>query len=131
MNKKSQYWLFGVIFFLFALIILTLLWEWQIAPIRSGGSWLMLKAVPLTLFVSGSLKGSIRTLQKLSLLVPFYMAEGIMRLTDLSSLSKYCAIGEVILSVALFVCVLGFIRQKNLREIHLKPPLFNMFSNLI
>ena len=112
MNKKSQYWLFGVIFFLFALIILTLLWEWQIAPIRSGGSWLMLKAVPLTLFVSGSLKGSVRTLQKLSLLVPFYMAEGIMRFTDLSSLSKYCAIGEVILSVALFVCVLGFIRQK-------------------
>lgn len=116
MNMKSQYWLFGVVFFLFALIILTLLWEWKIAPIRTGGSWLMLKAVPLTLFISGSLKGSIRTLQKLSLLVPFYMAEGIMRLTDLSYVSQVCAASEVFLSVVLFACVLVYVRQKRKRH---------------
>ncbi|MBQ9725863.1 MAG: DUF2069 domain-containing protein [Neisseriaceae bacterium] len=53
---KSKYFLILLNIFLFALIALTLLWEWQIAPIRQGGSWLMLKAVPLSLFVSGCLK---------------------------------------------------------------------------
>ena len=77
----------------------------------------MLKAVPLSLFVSGSLKGSKRTLQKLSLLVPFYMAEGIMRLSDLSLISRYCATAEIVLSVVLFLCVLAFIyiRRKEIQ----------------
>lgn len=114
---KSKYFLILLNIFLLALIALTLLWEWQIAPIRQGGSWLMLKAVPLSLFVSGCLKGNKRTLQKLSLLVPFYMAEGIMRLSDLSLISRYCSIAEIVLSVALFACVLAFIylRRKEIQ----------------
>lgn len=107
---KSKYFLFAVNFFLFALIVLTLLWEWRIAPIRDGGSWLMIKALPLTLFVSGCLKGKMRTMQKLSLFVPFYMAEGIMRMTDLSKISRTCALFEMIFSIALFMSVLFFIR---------------------
>ncbi|MBR0128273.1 MAG: DUF2069 domain-containing protein [Neisseriaceae bacterium] len=99
-------------FFLFALMILILLWEWKIAPLRSGGSWLMAKALPLSLFVSGCLKGRIRTMQKLSLLIPFYMAEAIMRLTDLSHISKICAAFELIFSISLFISVLLFIRTR-------------------
>ena len=39
------------------LIVLSLLWERWLAPIRPGGSWLMLKAVPLLLPVPGLMKG--------------------------------------------------------------------------
>ena len=31
-----------------ALLVLTVLWEWLLAPLRPGGSWLILKAVPPT-----------------------------------------------------------------------------------
>lgn len=115
---KSKYFLILLNIFLLALIALTLLWEWQITPIRQGGSWLMLKALPLSLFVSGCLKGHKRTMQKLSLLVPFYMAEGIMRLNDLSLISRYCAVAEIVLSVALFASTMAFfyLRKKEIRQ---------------
>lgn len=99
-----------VIMFLIMLIIMILLWELKIAPLRSGGSWLSIKALPLCLFISGSLKGNIRTFQWLSLLIPFYMAEGIMRLTDINIASRVCATMEIILSLALFISCLCYIR---------------------
>ena len=45
------------------------------------------------------------------------MAEGIMRLNDLSLISIYCAAAEIVLSVALFASVLAFIyiRRKEIQ----------------
>ncbi len=64
---------------LVALTLVALLWEWFLAPLRPGGSWLVLKALPLALFVPAVLRGTRRALQWLSLLLPFYVAEGVVR----------------------------------------------------
>lgn len=108
------------VIFLLILITMILLWELKIAPLRSGGSWLSIKALPLCLFISGSLKGNLRIFQWLSLLIPFYMAEGIMRLTDISTASRICATIEVLLSIAVFISCLCYVRIY--RKKHLQNP---------
>lgn len=95
-----------------ALILLTFLWEWQIAPLRPGGSWLALKALPLCLPLSGCLNGRIYTYQYSCMLVLFYLGEGCVRLSDAAPLSKICAALEIVLSLAFFVLCLCFIRAK-------------------
>ncbi|MDO5686545.1 MAG: DUF2069 domain-containing protein [Neisseria sp.] len=94
-----------------ALIVLTFLWEWQIAPLRLGGSWLALKALPLCLPLSGCLKGKVYTFQYSSMLILPYMAEGVVRLADVAPLSRLCAALELMLSLAFFVLCLLFIRS--------------------
>ncbi len=96
---------------LLALIALTFLWEWQIAPLRPGGSWLALKALPLCLPLSGILKGKVYTYQYASMLILPYLAEGVMRLTDLAPISRLCAATEIVLSLAFFVFCLLYIRS--------------------
>ncbi len=62
-----------------ALMLLELLWELWLAPLRPGGSWLALKALPLALLWPSFARGERRTAQWLTLLLPFYLAEAIMR----------------------------------------------------
>ena len=64
---------------LVALALIGLLWELWLAPLRPGGSWLALKIVPLALLIPGAFAGRRRTLQQLTLLLPFHVAEGIVR----------------------------------------------------
>ena len=65
-----------------ALLLLTVLWEWLLAPLRPGGSWLVLKALPLLLPLRGVLRGDVKTMQWALLLVLPYIAEGSVRLVD-------------------------------------------------
>ena len=51
------------VFSLSALIALCLAWELWFAPLREGGSWLALKALPLCLPLAGVLKGRGYTFQ--------------------------------------------------------------------
>lgn len=62
-----------------ALALLAFAWEMVLAPLRPGGSWLALKALPLAVLVPAASKGNLRALQWLSLLLPFYLAEGVVR----------------------------------------------------
>ena len=64
---------------LIALIFLTLAWELWLAPIRPGGSWLVLKTLPLLLPLMGILKGRRYTYQWAPMLVLAYFSEGVMR----------------------------------------------------
>jgi uncharacterized membrane protein len=64
---------------LIALVLLTLAWELWLAPLRPGGSWLVLKTLPLLLPLFGILRGSPRTCQWAPLLVLPYAAEGLVR----------------------------------------------------
>ena len=64
---------------LIALIFLCLLWEAVLAPIRPGGSWLMLKALPLLGPLFGVLRGRAYTYQWTSLLALAYLTEGLVR----------------------------------------------------
>ena len=58
-----------------ALIALSLAWELWLAPLRPGGSALMLKAVPLALALPGVWRRNIYTMQWASMLILVYLAE--------------------------------------------------------
>lgn len=87
MNRQTAYFLAS--FSLIALIALSLSWELWIAPLRPGGSWLALKALPLCLPLSGILKKKIYTYQYSSMLVLIYFAEAVMRLFDAYPAEKF------------------------------------------
>ncbi len=96
---------------LLGLIVLSLLWERWLSPIRPGGSWLMLKAIPLLLPLRGLLYGKRYTYQWSSLLILAYLTEGLVRATSDTGTSQMLAVIEVILSTIYFVSVLMFCRD--------------------
>jgi hypothetical protein len=61
---------------LVALIALCLVWEGWLAPLRPGGSWLILKAVFLLPPLFGIFRGKRYTYKWLSLFIQFYLLEG-------------------------------------------------------
>lgn len=62
-----------------ALALFEVLWEIALAPLRSGGSWLALKALPLALLWPALRRGRLRVRQWTALLLTFYFAEAIVR----------------------------------------------------
>lgn len=92
------------------LIVLSLLWERWLAPIRPGGSWLMLKAVPLLLPLPGLMKGKRYVYQWSSLLILLYLCEGLVRATSDTGLGQWLAMLETLLATLFFVGVLLFCR---------------------
>ena len=91
-----------------ALILLSLAWERWLAPIRPGGSWLMLKAVPLLLPLPGLLKGKRYAYQWSSLLILIYLCEGLVRGTSDHGTSQVLAWLETLLAGIFFMSVLVF-----------------------
>lgn len=83
----------------------------ETSPIRPGGSWLMLKAIPLLLPLRGLLYGKRYTYQWSSLLILAYLTEGLVRATSDTGTSQMLAVIEVILSTIYFVSVLMFCRD--------------------
>lgn len=95
---------------LIALIALCLLWEGWLAPLRPGGSWLILKGAFLLLPLFGILRGRRYTYKWVSLFVQFYLLEGLVRATSDSGISRWLAVGETALATVLFVSVILYIR---------------------
>ena len=113
---KKQYWAYyWAVVSLCGLIVLSLAWELWLAPLREGGSWLALKALPLCLPLSGILKGKVYTYQWSCLLILAYFAEAIMRLFDAMFISQLCAMGALVFSSIFFVACLVFVKQKRER----------------
>lgn len=94
---------------LLALIVLCVLWEAWLAPLRPGGSWMMLKAVPLLPAVFGILRGRRYTYQWMSMLTLLYLTEGVLRATD-PGLTGMLAGIEIALSVVLFMATMLYAR---------------------
>jgi uncharacterized membrane protein len=63
----------------FALAVLCVLWEVALAPLRPGGSWLVLKVVPLLVCARGLLRGDVAAFQWATLIVLLYVAEAAVR----------------------------------------------------
>lgn len=100
----------GASVLLVALIALALGWELWWAPLRPGGSWLVLKALPLLAPVFGIFRGNRYTYQWASLLVWPYFGEGVVRaITDPWPSSTLAGV-EVALSLALFACLVAYLR---------------------
>ena len=92
---------------LLGMILLSLAWELWLAPLRPGGSWLALKALPLCIPLAGLLKNRMYTYRWLSLLVWLYFTEGVVRATTETGVSAALAAAEIVLSLLLFaLCAL-------------------------
>ena len=97
---------------LLGLIVLGLAWELWLAPLRPGGSWWVIKILPLLPALPGLLKNRMYTYRWLSLLVWLYFTEGVVRATSESGLSAGLATLQVVLCVALFVACTLHIRLR-------------------
>ena len=87
---------------LLGLIVLGVLWEMVLAPIRPGGSLLALKVLPLILPLAGVLKNRMYTYRWLSLLVWLYFTEGAVRAWSDKPPGNYLAMIEIFLCLVLF-----------------------------
>ena len=92
------------------LIGLCLAWELWLAPLRPGGSYLALKALPLILPLAGIVEGKRRTYQWSSMLILAYVAEGAVRAWVEHGVSQMLAAAEFGLSVAFFTGVVTYAR---------------------
>lgn len=102
-----------------ALIALCVVWELWLSPLRPGGSWLVLKVLPLMLLLPGVLRASNYALQWSVLLIWIYFTEGLVRATSESGLSIPLGIAETALSVGYFICATVILRplKKQAREL--------------
>ena len=94
---------------LFAVLVL---WEMWLAPIRAGGSFLSLKALPLAIALPGLLRGNRYTRQWLSLLLPFYAAEGIIRAFSEPGRVRLLASVEIALAAAAFAAIVVMLKRR-------------------
>jgi uncharacterized membrane protein len=82
-----------------ALLLLQILWEVWLAPLRPGAFWLALKAVPLALLWPGIVRGRPRAAQWALLLLPWYVAEGVVRAWSESGKPALCAATSAVLAL--------------------------------
>jgi uncharacterized membrane protein len=96
---------------LIALIILLILWETLLAPLRPGGSWMVIKVIPLLFPLRGILKREIYTMQWSSMFILLYFTEGVVRArSDILPLSNVLAWVEIVLSVIFFFSSISYLR---------------------
>lgn len=96
---------------LIALIFLCLAWELWLAPLRPGGSWLVLKVLPLLAPLPGVLRLRRYTYQWSSMLILAYFAEGVVRAWSETGTSALLAQAEIALSVAFFAAAIACSRR--------------------
>jgi uncharacterized membrane protein len=89
---------------LMGLIVLCVAWELFLAPLRPGGSWLVLKA--------GLLKNKMYTYRWVSLMVWLYFTEGAVRAYSDKAPSNYYALVEVLLCTTLFIACALHVRLR-------------------
>ena len=97
---------------LLGLIALSLAWELFLAPLRPGGSWLALKALPLCIPLAGFLKNRMYTYRWVSLMVWLYFTEGVVRAWSDRAPGNWLALIEVALCLVLFVACTMHIRLR-------------------
>jgi uncharacterized membrane protein len=95
---------------LITLILLCLSWETVLAPLKLGGSMLVLKTLPLLLPLFGILRGQRYTYQWSSMFILLYFTEGVVRTWSEHGLSARLAIGEIVLSLVFFACAIFYAR---------------------
>ena len=105
---KNPYQLIATAAFI-DLFILCVCWEWLISPLRPGGSWLILKGIPLLFAIPGIWKGRVYTMQWASMLILLYSTEGLVRILETGA-NFWLALLETVLSSIGFVCLLMYLK---------------------
>lgn len=91
------------------LIILCVAWEWFVSPLRPGGSWLILKAVPLIVMLPGIWRAKVYTMQWGTMLILIYTTEALVRISE-SGWNFWMALLELVFSVTIFVSLLLYLK---------------------
>ena len=91
------------------LIILCVAWEWFISPLRPGGSWLILKAVPLIVMLPGIWRAKVYTMQWGTMLILIYTTEALVRISE-SGWNFWLALLELVFSVTIFISLLLYLK---------------------
>ena len=112
--QKALY--FSACLSLLALLFLCLAWELRLAPLRPGGSWLALKALPLLLPLMGILHGRRYTYQWASMLILAYLAEGVVRAFGDIGASPALALAEALLALVFFISAVFYARLTQLSQ---------------
>ena len=107
---------------LLGLIVLCVAWELWLAPLRPGGSWLVLKALPLAVPQAGLLKRRMYTYRWVSLVVWLYFTEGVVRAWSDPAPGNWLAGAEVALCLLLFTACALHVRLR-LRAAKARAPL--------
>ena len=98
---------------LVGLIVLGLVWELWLAPIRPGGSLLALKVLPLVVPLAGLLKNRMYTYRWVSLMIWLYFIEGVVRAwSDTNRVGQVLALIEVALCLSLFAACAWHVRTR-------------------
>jgi len=92
-----------------ALIALGIAWETVLAPLRPGGSLLVLKVVPLLLVLPAFWKGLIRRYQLWSMLILAYLCEGVVRGMSDAGLSSLLGWVEAALAAAIYAAIVRYV----------------------
>jgi uncharacterized membrane protein len=95
-----------------ALSVLCIAWELWLAPLRPGGSMLVLKAVPLMLGAARMATGRLRAFQWWSMLILAYLAEGLVRAMSDRGPGAYLGWIEAALAAIAFGAILGYVRAR-------------------
>lgn len=95
---------------LIGLLVLCVLWEFVLAPLRPGGSWMVIKALPLLLPLSGTIRRNIYTMQWASMMILLYFTEGVVRAWSERGMSQLLASLEILFATAFFFCAIFFLR---------------------
>ena len=90
------------------LLVLCVAWEAFLAPLRPGGSWLVLKALPLALLSPGVARGALKPMQVATLVILLYVAEGAVRLADGAAVARLAAL-ELLLAVGFFCAAVAYL----------------------
>jgi uncharacterized membrane protein len=93
---------------LIALIFLCVAWELWLAPLRPGGSGLVMKTLPLLLPLMGILNGRRYTYQWAPMLMLVYFTEGVVRAWSDKGLSAWLAGAEIVLAVVFFFAAIYY-----------------------
>ena len=94
---------------LLSLIVLCTAWELVLAPLRPGGSWMAIKALPLLLPLMGVLRRNVYTMQWASMFILVYFTEGVVRAWSEHGISALLAGLEIAFSCAFFFCAIFFL----------------------
>ena len=97
---------------LMGLLLLCVAWELWLAPLRPGGTWLFLKALPLAFAVVGLLKHRMYTYRWVSLLVWLYFTEGVVRAWSDPTPGNWLAAIEILLCLLLFTACALHVRLR-------------------
>ena len=95
---------------LIGLIFLSVAWELWLAPLHPGGSWLVLKVLPLLAPLFGILRGKLYTFRWSTLLIWMYFIEGTVRAWSDAGLSSRLATLEWVLALIFFISAAFFTR---------------------